>query len=1417
MYRNVGFSTGLDPHFETPFLGLVMKSFFPVWRILFFLYLLCPGVGLAQTVHVQDFNDGISPWVETTYDSDQTPNVGWSSVSSGSDPSCSPQEGSGMARFNSYYADSGDESRIRSPDLDLTGAEVAEIRFWMFRDSGQSSDDDLVRLQMSIDGGDKYFSLQTYYRYTNGAVGWQEKVVPIGYFTDRSSVRVALRARADGGGNNIFVDNFRVTKSLLPAGAQGKDCSSGAECDSGVCGLDPFGAGRCRDAGTSCIGANREPVASGQTLCVGLDLGVCLSDDTWDVTDCFNDCGAYLDVHSCEHDGAGYYCTQCDETCVYLFGISQGCDDDAYCDFYLFGGDCIRKKSDGDACDEDRQCLSGNCVASPQGQKYCAPEGEECVDNSGQVVPTDSAICAGGDRYLCQLTGWSITDCYTNCGYYDDVDQCTDGVCAQCPDYCTTDDECKPGIYCINLSCEGDLPQGSTCQVPSQCASGYCVDGRCCQDLCSAPCYRCDVDDSGICKPIPSGQDPDGECAGEGVCAGACNGMGGCDYPTGAVCNTCTRCDNQGRCSDFVPAGTDPDDECPVCQTCSGSQSSCVAVPAGQDPINDCQSYDQFTCGLDGACDGFGACRKWPQGTPCGTASCNAGTEVRADTCDGQGECVDGGVFQCAPYRCADAEHCAQSCQAHSVCVTQAYCSNSGTCEPDLGDGSSCDGVVYPGLLDDSACMGGYCFDDDFDGSGAFCTSNPSGCVHDGELFNSGYTLCSGDDWFKTCLGGVDGWSQETSCSSGVCDAGAGPGSGVRQVGRCDSGPGGGCSSECVSCEPFLADGASCKSSCSSDSDCWPSYECSANKCVLPEGIGDLCESQSDCTAGICVDGRCCADACSGPCMACNLPGKPGICSPVPVGTDPDDECPADDVSTCGSMGSCDGSGACSLWPQGQLCMDAHCEGESFLSESFCDGAGHCVPSEQQDCTPGVCTESGCQNDCSSHEDCQVSAFCSSDGTCQPDLLDGENCYGVVLAGLDDDAACLGGYCFEDGWSTQGAYCTGQVDACVAEGVSYQPGYRLCSGDDWFKACLGGEAGWGPEVDCQGPGVCDAGGGPGSGVTPAQTCTPGTTGGCVAECSSCYPYLAIAAGQCAETCGEDADCWPGHVCNAGQCEPRDELGRACSTSDECGGFRCVDGVCCNLPCDSVCLVCDDPVALGVCLPSALGTDPDDECAYADGCGNTGQCDGMGKCDVRPAGTPCSEASCSDGILVSPGLCNGKGDCVAGLQHRCRSGACLGSGCAPEVVDGGGDDADGGVSDGSAKDDGPLLVAEAGPMQVVKPGSKVIMDGSLSKGPDGVGLDYRWEQTSGPIQVELSSSTTPKASFFASEPGVYVFELVVSDGQGHSSADFAEVRVVSLSEGCSCGSAAGGSSWWLVVLLSMLVLFRSMGSWGTGRS
>jgi hypothetical protein len=56
---------------------------------------------------------------------------------------------------------------------------------------------------------------------------------------------------------------------------------------------------------------------------------------------------------------------------------------------------------------------------------------------------------------------------------------------------------------------------------------------------------------------------------------------------------------------------------------------------------------------------------------------------------------------------------------------------------------------------------------------------------------------------------------------------------------------------------------------------------------ALPGLLGDPCTQPTACLSGVCSDGVCCATACSGVCLSCNLPGSVGLCMVAPVGQDP--------------------------------------------------------------------------------------------------------------------------------------------------------------------------------------------------------------------------------------------------------------------------------------------------------------------------------------------------------------------------------------------------------------------------------------------------------------------------------------------------------------------------------------------------
>lgn len=75
---------------------------------------------------------------------------------------------------------------------------------------------------------------------------------------------------------------------------------------------------------------------------------------------------------------------------------------------------------------------------------------------------------------------------------------------------------------------------------------------------------------------------------------------------------------------------------------------------------------------------------------------------------------------------------------------------------------------------------------------------------------------------------------------------------------------------------------------------------------------GNACTNGALCSSGFCVDGVCCASACSGTCLACNLPGLEGACSNTPVGQSDPNGSPA-------CTEACNGAGLCKA-QTGQAC-----------------------------------------------------------------------------------------------------------------------------------------------------------------------------------------------------------------------------------------------------------------------------------------------------------------------------------------------------------------------------------------------------------------------------------------------------------------------------------------------------------------
>src|SRR5262249_33117661 len=63
---------------------------------------------------------------------------------------------------------------------------------------------------------------------------------------------------------------------------------------------------------------------------------------------------------------------------------------------------------------------------------------------------------------------------------------------------------------------------------------------------------------------------------------------------------------------------------------------SCSFVPEGTLPRDSaqCPKSDATSCGTDGMCDGHGACREYPAGTPCAGGRCEGAAVTGSKICD---------------------------------------------------------------------------------------------------------------------------------------------------------------------------------------------------------------------------------------------------------------------------------------------------------------------------------------------------------------------------------------------------------------------------------------------------------------------------------------------------------------------------------------------------------------------------------------------------------------------------------------------------------------------------------------------------------------------------------------------------------------------------------------------------------------
>jgi hypothetical protein len=180
-------------------------------------------------------------------------------------------------------------------------------------------------------------------------------------------------------------------------------------------------------------------------------------------------------------------------------------------------------------------------------------------------------------------------------------------------------------------------PNGIDCGGATECASGLCVDGVCCNAACTGTCSSCNLPGSeGTCKVAPAGTDPRNQCAQ--------------DMP--ASCGRNGQCNGAGACA-LWPAGT-------LCrpQFCAGNN----------------RISDTF-------CDGAGQCSVGGGGRVCDPYVCSP--NGCPESCALQSDCLSG--YYCGASTCTPKKAAGQTCASHVECSSGSCggvcCATSAPCD----------------------------------------------------------------------------------------------------------------------------------------------------------------------------------------------------------------------------------------------------------------------------------------------------------------------------------------------------------------------------------------------------------------------------------------------------------------------------------------------------------------------------------------------------------------------------------------------------------------------------------------------------------------------------------------------------------------------------------------------------------------
>ena len=374
-----------------------------------------------------------------------------------------------------------------------------------------------------------------------------------------------------------------------------------------------------------------------------------------------------------------------------------------------------------------------------------------------------------------------------------------------------------------------DASDGLGCTSNSQCTTGFCVSGVCCDSACTGQCSTCNLTGSvGICSPKANGT----TCNDSNACTSGetCQG-GSCTGGTTVTCSGADTCHTVGAC---VPATGCPAPVAKANGTTCNDSNACTSGETCQG--GSCTGGTTVTCSGADTCHTVGACVP-ATGCPAPIAKANGTTCndsnacTSGETCQG-GSCTGGTTVTCSG---ADTCHTVGACVPATGCPAPIAKANGTTCN----DSNAC--------TSGETCQGGSCTGGTtVTCSGADTCHTVGACVPatgcpapiakaNGTTCNDSNACTSGE----TCQGG--------SCTGGTTVTCSGADQ-CNTVGTCV--PTTGCPTPVAK-----ANGTTCDDG----NACTAADACQSGACI--SGTPVTCVAQDDChTKGFCDGTTGCAD-----------------------------------------------------------------------------------------------------------------------------------------------------------------------------------------------------------------------------------------------------------------------------------------------------------------------------------------------------------------------------------------------------------------------------------------------------------------------------------------------------------------------------------------------------------------------------